>query len=88
MEHSENSYSVVEFLEDKTVEVVPASWLLNDNRQCYWPLDPKLDKARKKNFVQSGIDPVEYPRLNWKVFDCKILISTGERFSFYCLLFA
>ena len=78
MECSGNSFSVVEFTEDETVEVVPSSWLLNNNQQCYWPCDPKLNKAKKKQYVRSEIDPLYHPRLNWQIFDCSVLISTGR----------
>lgn len=38
-------FSIVEFINEKTVEVVPSNWILNDNI-CWWPAStgPKLHK--------------------------------------------
>lgn len=48
---SQNSWIIVEFCDDESVEVVPDFWLVNNS--CAWP---KASKQAKK-FVQKRIYP-------------------------------
>lgn len=58
------------FTEDRSVSVVPTSWL--DNDKAYWPpydVQKKIDKAVRQ---------VEKPNEQWRTYPVKILGVTGS----------
>lgn len=50
-----NNYSIVEFIEESTVEVIRSSWVLPDNKTAKWPkgIVPSILKRYLKSRVES-----------------------------------
>ncbi|XP_076279875.1 uncharacterized protein LOC143208866 [Lasioglossum baleicum] len=63
MEMPTNTWTVVQFLADGTVEAVPNSWLEGD--KCYWP---PVHKSKLSNAIQQ----CELPQPSWEYFSVKI----------------
>ncbi|XP_076280996.1 uncharacterized protein LOC143217812 [Lasioglossum baleicum] len=63
METPTNTWTVVQFLADGTVEAVPNSWLEDD--KCYWP---PVHKSKLSNAIQQ----CELPQPSWEHFSVKI----------------
>lgn len=74
-----NNYSIVEFIEENTVEIIPSSWLLPDNKTALWPKDinPSTLKRYLKNRIESAAD--------WSSVKIRVLGHAGI-FSFYLFL--
>ncbi|KAF5302229.1 hypothetical protein FQA39_LY10268 [Lamprigera yunnana] len=60
----DNSWTVIKFIEDNTVQVVPTRWILN-NDKCFWPPYPQ------DRLIQS-IKRCEHQMDNWPVYEIKI----------------
>ena len=58
-------FAIVEFVDDKSVGVVPTNWLTADG--CYWP-DGKYVKLIKERAE---------PRQQWQVFPMRVLHKYG-----------
>lgn len=68
-------FSVVEFPEEETVEVVSSKWLGNENRACYWPnsIGNKL-----KKLLTAHADPNSTTGVAWSIHNCRLMGSYGE----------
>lgn len=55
-------FSIVEFLEEKAVEVVPMSWIVG--RKCYWPPGP--------GYKASLVKKAKAPGTGWKKYFVKV----------------
>ncbi len=65
-------FAVVEFIDEKTVEFIPCSWLSDDNRSAYWP--GFVSRMRVMKAVQSEMIPDNA----WKTFSVRIMAFAGE----------
>ena len=70
------TYYVVEFVCDRTVEVVPSTWMFSKNTKSHWPNE--TDSIKLNNLVKAGLNPLENTRINWSIYDCKVLIGSGK----------
>ena len=73
-----SGYCVVEFFEEegKPVEAVPAKWVFQRNKKCNWPCG--LDRLKFTNLVSKCVDPLDQPKINWSIYNCRVLFGTGE----------
>ncbi|XP_067206649.1 uncharacterized protein [Linepithema humile] len=72
MESSMKKYSIVEFIEENTVEIILSSWISSNNKTALWPKDitPSiLRKYLKNNTV---------PNDNWSSVNIKVLGHTDS----------
>lgn len=60
-------WTVVKFLQEDTVEVVPCKWINYSNSTCSWP--PTSSKVPL--FIKKNEDPVD----NWLIYDIKLLTN-------------
>jgi hypothetical protein len=60
------NYSVVEFLSEQLVSVVPSSWLMDKDENCRWPtaIGSRLSKLIKDQAV---------PLNTWNIYSCRVL---------------
>lgn len=68
-----NTYSVVEFTEDNSLEAVPTNWLKKN--KCAWPITKNYSTIRKLIERKSVPNEIEYIYLN-----ARILKTTGKIF--------
>lgn len=61
---SENTWTVVKFIDDNTVNVVPTSWI-HDEVQCYWP---HLPANKVTQAIKSGILNTHWPSHKVTIF--------------------
>ncbi|KAF5283700.1 hypothetical protein FQA39_LY17248 [Lamprigera yunnana] len=64
----DNSWIVIKFIEDNTVQAVPTRWILN-NDKCFWPPYPQ------DRLIQS-IKRCEHQMDNWLVYEIKIFCNS------------
>ena len=64
-------FAVVEFTEEKVVEVVPVNWLSTDRKSCYWPAF-KTQSKRKMTVPQMAT-----PTDNFLPLPVKVMYQTG-----------
>ncbi|CAG7816930.1 unnamed protein product, partial [Allacma fusca] len=64
------TFYIVHFPKDNTVEIVPFNWLLANKTESHWPVN--TDDIKTTNLVKKSVDPLEYPKVNWEIYDCKI----------------
>lgn len=65
------TFAVVEFPDEKSVAVVPTSWLTTPEGQaCRWP-PTGLDAADK--MVRASVPPKD----TWLIYNSRVLIITG-----------
>jgi len=71
-----NNYSIVEFIEESTVEIVPSSWILSDKKTTLWPkgIIPSILKKYLKNCTEPGTD--------WSTVKIRVLGQAGIYFFF------
>ena len=75
-------YSIVEFSEEKTVEVIPTSWLTEDKLFCFWSNYSSLlsiSKAIRKHELHNII--------LWKKIAMRILGSAGNSLTYYYYIY-
>jgi len=60
-----NTYSVVEFIDDCTIEAVPTNWIKNS--MCAWPTTKKYSTLRKLIERKSLPNDIEYNQYKIKV---------------------
>jgi len=60
-----NTYSVVEFIDDCTIEAVPTNWIKNG--MCAWPTTKKDSALRKLIERKSLPNDIEYNQYKIKV---------------------
>lgn len=53
-----SNYSIVEFIEESTVEIIPSSWVLSDKKTALWPrgIVPSILKRYLKNRTSPSDD--------------------------------
>jgi hypothetical protein len=73
------TFSVVHFLSDNSVEVVPSTWVSGDQSNCFWP------KKTPKNFDTIRDDPGSIPQPSWVAHDVKVIKSYGK---YYIYIYA
>lgn len=57
-------WTVVEFIESKTVEAVPTSWIYND--LCYWP---RLPRDKLISDIKNNVSPsTHWPKYQIRTF--------------------
>lgn len=66
-----NTYSVVVFIDDNTIEAVPTSWIKNG--MCSWPITKKDSVLRKLIERKSLPNDVEFNQ-----YKIKVLKTTGK----------
>lgn len=64
-------YAVVEFTDEKVVEVVPVKWLTPNHKQCYWPIFKSSTK------VNMAVKQMVAPTSDFTLFPVKVLYQTG-----------
>lgn len=76
----EQTWTIVQFVEDQTVEAVPSTWVKGN--ECYWPA---LPQPRMANSIRR-CDPVDP---NWPTFSIKTFRNAifGEYFLSNTVLF-
>lgn len=67
-----NTYSVVVFIDDNTIEAVPTSWIKNGT-MCSWPITKKDSVLRKLIERKSLPNDVEFNQ-----YKIKVLKTTGK----------
>jgi hypothetical protein len=68
-----NTYSVVEFTEDNSLEAVPTNWLKKN--KCDWPITKNYSTIRKLIERKSVPNEIEYT-----YFNARLLKTTGKLF--------
>jgi len=68
-----NTYSVVEFTEDNSLEAVPTNWLKKNF--CAWPITKNYSTIRKLIERKSVPNEIEYT-----YFNARVLKTTGKLF--------
>lgn len=63
---------VVKFIEENSVEVVPGTWYITEDKMCAWPHN------EKRSAIYSFIKSKCYPKDNWKMYPVKILGQYGK----------
>lgn len=71
-------WTIVIFLEENTIEIVPVKWIVNEHMLCYWP--------DEKNHLGSRINNCEVPGENWRVFKIRFPKGVHKNFSKYLLV--
>lgn len=66
------AYCVVNFLSDNSVEVVPATWLSEDQNNCFWP------KKTPNNFRTLRDNPESVPLLGWEPHQVQVINAYGK----------
>lgn len=72
------TYSIVEFIEDNTIEAVPTVWVKQKEGTCAWPTTKKCDVIKKLIERKSIPNDVEY---NYYV--AKVLRTSGKNIEMY-----
>lgn len=71
-EIASDSYAVVAFDEANEVSVIPNSWLLENDTQCYWP--PFKGTLKLSRAIQNMWEPQE----NWDKHPARVLTKCGK----------
>ena len=73
------NYSIVEFVEESTVEIIPSSWI-KDKKTALWPkgIVPSILKRYLKNHTE--------PSADWSLVNIRVLGQAGI-FIFYLFIF-
>lgn len=64
------TFAVVNFTTENAVEVVPVSWLTNNDEDCRWP-------PYRPGQASAAIRNMESPHATWTVCKCRVLYTTG-----------
>lgn len=76
MSDSDVLYVVVEFDElvnkKKCVELLPISWLLDDDSRCYYPSKRDYDK------VEEWVKDLQVPKKNWSSYPVTIIAKASK----------
>lgn len=75
------SFSVVNFLIDNSVEVVPSSWITEDQKHCVFPSNKPQGLQKLQAQAGSKVDK------SWPVWEITILKSYGKWSSIRILIF-
>lgn len=68
-------FSVVDFPDEETCEVVPTSWLIDENRKTFYP-------QYKGTRFWKAVTTLETPKQSWKTHSCRLLYQTGNTIMF------
>lgn len=71
LSHSKTSWTVIEFIDSKSVEVVPTKWMTSES-QCYWP---PMTRDKLMIEIKNGNLPYE----NWPVYKSPIFKDSTFR---------
>jgi hypothetical protein len=63
-------FSIVEFIDDDSVAIVPVTWLTEDGR-CLWP--PVRHISAADNLARKASVPSE----TWKAYTIRVLFTAG-----------
>jgi hypothetical protein len=74
LETEKNSFSVVSFPIDNSVEAVPTKWLSEDRQFCPWP----KKAGNSVNFRKLLQDSSSSPGLNWEQFQINVIKEYGK----------
>lgn len=66
-----SNYSIVEFIEECTVEIVPSSWLSSDKKTALWPRG--IVPSILKRFLKSRTEP----SADWSSVKIRVLGQAG-----------
>jgi len=64
-------FSVVDFPNEDSCEVIPTSWLTNGNHKTFYP-------HYKGTRFWKAVTTFETPKSNWKTHSCRVLYQTGK----------
>lgn len=67
-------YSIVEFIEENTVEIILSSWISSNNKTALWPKDITPSILRK--YLKTNTVPND----NWSSVNIRVLGHTGIYF--------
>jgi len=67
-----SKFYVVEFVDEKTVEFIPCSWLCDNNCSAYW--SGFVSRMRAMKAIQSEMLPDDA----WKTFSVGIMAFAGK----------
>lgn len=65
------TYSVVEFVDENSVEIIPSSWISPNKKTALWPKD--VTPSMLKIHLKCRSDP----KPDWTRIDIRILAQTG-----------
>ena len=74
-------YAIVEFVNDRSVETIPACWLTNNNCASYWP--PSKSVQRFKKYVADLTAP---DTNKWELCSVRVL-KFSANYRFLCVDF-
>jgi len=63
-------FAVVDFSDEQTCEVVPTSWLTDENRKTFYP-------QYKGTRFWKAVTTLESPK-SWKTYSCRLLYQTSN----------
>lgn len=66
-----SQFVIVEFVDEKTVASVPASWITHDNKSAFWPGYVSSTSAQK------AVRTMAAPQKSWKSFPVRIMGYAG-----------
>jgi hypothetical protein len=72
-------YAIVEFVNDQSVETIPACWLTNDGSASYWP--PCKTVHSFKKYVADLTTP---DRNKWELCSVRVLKFAGKQVTKVC----
>lgn len=75
MAFTSNQFAVVEFPEEKSVEIVSTKWLSVDKKSCHWP---NVSGRKFKALLLDHADPFNLERVSWNVHDCRVFAIYGK----------
>ena len=67
-------FTVVHFFNENTADVVPATWILEDESQCYFPPKATLGLAKLQATAGAPYNPA------WKLYSIRVIKSYGKGF--------
>lgn len=69
-------YCTISFLQDNTLEIVPAIWLFKSGNgmKCHWPPDDFVNAVRIKKQASKS----------WKSYACKVVRWYGKKILLHC----
>lgn len=73
------NYSIVEFLEESTVDIIPSSWILPNNKTALWPQG--ANRSVIKRYLKNQIKP----SADWSTVEIRILGHAGTVIFFFII---
>lgn len=76
-----NTYSIVEFIDDNTIEAVPTVWVNAKKRKCAWPT------TKNSSLIKKLIEFNSIPNsTDFKYYVAKVLKTSGKNINLYKIL--